>query len=299
MEQVDEGQAGEPNTPSGDTTTRPDCPLPPGHVMWTPGDRLRECLDRFHGAPGEISVSVAMDPGSGVARISAERFSQLTKFGAEHDDRHVCGELIAAALDLLRSASDGTKRLDGGDDWDLVTKHQDPIRRLEIAGALIAAEIDRRLRAAAATPAAPATAPKLDPAVYAPDGQRYLGESDWGLYPLHDARKRNHAVAHELKTWPANFDDTLAGDKRVEVRIDDRPTGFAADDVLRLQEWVPDHLATDSRPAGYSGRELVAVVTHVTRPQDGADGLRAGHVALSIDLVRGARRWFAQEVVDG
>lgn len=85
----------------------------------------------------------------GVRRICVERAKQIANWAPEHDDEHDHGELISAAGDLLRAVALGTKSLDGGDDWGLVTKHQSPIRRLEIAGALIAAEIDRRLRAAA------------------------------------------------------------------------------------------------------------------------------------------------------
>lgn len=143
-------------------------------------------------------------------------------------------------------------------------------------------------------PAAPA--PPLPPEVHAPVGEprnaaddRTLASCIEKFAPASSPRRRDYDVVHTLRTWPASFQDVLEGDKRVEVRVDDRPTGFTADDVLRLQEYLPEHLAIDERPAGYTGRELFAIVTHVTRADDlPGDALR-GHVALSIELIQGAR----------
>ncbi len=106
---------------------------------------------------------------TGIERIAAERTRQIEQEGwsAEHDSRHVNGELaLAAALyaapvALYRVAHrpDSVEWYDpwpwqrwvdpprGGpmisvDAWDKREKHS-RIHRLEIAGALIAAEIDR------------------------------------------------------------------------------------------------------------------------------------------------------------
>jgi hypothetical protein len=83
--------------------------------------------------------------------------------------------------------------------------------------------------------------------------------------------------AHDLKTLPVHFREVAAGAKRAEIRKDDR--GFSRDDWLILREWDG---------AGYSGRFVIARVTHVLRgPEfvDGASGLAPGFVSLSIDII--------------
>jgi hypothetical protein len=85
--------------------------------------------------------------------------------------------------------------------------------------------------------------------------------------------------AHDLKTWPRFFQSVREGEKRAEIRKNDR--GFAVGDVLTLREWNPE-----SRE--YSGRFVVARVTHILYgPEmvDGSDGLASGFVSLSIDVV--------------
>jgi hypothetical protein len=42
---------------------------------------------------------------------------------------------------------------------------------------------------------------------------------------------------HELKTWPEPFRKVVKGDKRYEIRKNDR--GFAVNDILWLREWDP------------------------------------------------------------
>jgi hypothetical protein len=101
----------------------------------------------------------------GIDRIAAERQRQIEQEGwtPEHDDEHTDGSLAAAAACYARPmaitvTAEGA-RIDEPDDCDLPVgwpefwdsdwwKPEDtPIRRLEKAGALIAAEIDRLLRA--------------------------------------------------------------------------------------------------------------------------------------------------------
>lgn len=75
---------------------------------------------------------------------------------------------------------------------------------------------------------------------------------------------------HELKAWPDPFDAVLRGDKRYEVRPDDR--AFAVGDTLHLREWCP--------PEGpYTGREAHVEVTYLTR---GAFGVPPGLVVMSV-----------------
>lgn len=103
----------------------------------------------------------------GVNRIAAERQRQIEKEGwsAEHDNDHQIGELADAALTYtavascqasrsiaytlkfiasIRSEREGIPWPWG---WNWFKPSDDPIRNLEKAGALIAAEIDRILRA--------------------------------------------------------------------------------------------------------------------------------------------------------
>lgn len=61
---------------------------------------------------------------------------------------------------------------------------------------------------------------------------------------------------HELKTWPAPFSAILTGNKRHEVRKDDRD--FQERDYLLLREWYPD-------TQRYSGRWTVCLITYKTR----------------------------------
>ena len=96
----------------------------------------------------------------GAARIAIEREKQRAKWGDAHDDEHNGGMLAGVAAILAARLAEECDSVsvavyvDGietrEDPWGLAEKHAaDPIRRLQIAGALIAAEIDRRLRAKA------------------------------------------------------------------------------------------------------------------------------------------------------
>jgi hypothetical protein len=98
---------------------------------------------------------------SGITRIGNERARQLGQEGwsHEHDDQHAHGELAMAAACYALSAVPYASI--GQNDyvtwpwercWDKRGKH-DAMRKLEIAGALIAAEIDRLQRAAIAATA--------------------------------------------------------------------------------------------------------------------------------------------------
>ena len=84
----------------------------------------------------------------GIARITAERRRQVEAEGwtAEHDASHLEGEMAraAACYALAASAPFFANRIENGlwpPLWDF--KPGGPVRMLEKAGALIAAEIDR------------------------------------------------------------------------------------------------------------------------------------------------------------
>lgn len=88
---------------------------------------------------------------SGIVSIVEEREKQLSKYSAAHDDEHGDGifATLAAELATAHTSLDLSRiRICNYDEWGLLAKNQDTRRRLVIAGALIAAEIDRLDRAA-------------------------------------------------------------------------------------------------------------------------------------------------------
>ena len=116
-------------------------------------ERLRAEVERLRGQ------------SEGARRIAAERARQMGAEGwtPEHDDAHRFADLAvhaaalavygtdAAVVDPLGRGSIGSREDDHWDDWGLQEQHgDDRLRSLEIAGALIAAELDRELRAALA-----------------------------------------------------------------------------------------------------------------------------------------------------
>lgn len=97
---------------------------------------------------------------TGIERIAAERQRQVDVEGwtPEHDDEHTNGELAQAAIAYAtvgaqRSQAD-VARAYFPREWhpDSWKPSDDPIRNLEKAGALIAAEIDRLERAGGGVP---------------------------------------------------------------------------------------------------------------------------------------------------
>lgn len=89
----------------------------------------------------------------GAALIAEERQRQVSEKGwtAEHVDAYDKGELTDQAVALaVRQAWTDISRDEAFDIWGLAHAHQnDRVRQLVIAGALIAAEIDRIRRAKA------------------------------------------------------------------------------------------------------------------------------------------------------
>ena len=97
------------------------------------------------------------DKLTGVERIAAERRRQIEVEGwsPDRDSRHQSGELARAAAPYAIQAAGRTGRFEVGNQWWTTLwpwnagwwrpTPNDPIRELEKAGALIAAEIDRLL----------------------------------------------------------------------------------------------------------------------------------------------------------
>jgi hypothetical protein len=83
----------------------------------------------------------------GIGLILSEYEYQSRKWGDEHDDKHVHNELSEHAAELLLINCDGSIENIEPDSWGLVYKYkEDRLQQLVIAGALVAAEIDRLLR---------------------------------------------------------------------------------------------------------------------------------------------------------
>jgi len=61
-------------------------------------------------------------------------------------------------------------------------------------------------------------------------------------------------AVHELKSWPEFFMWVLSGDKKAELRYNDRD--YQVGDVLVLREWEP-------KTESYSGRQCRRRVSHV------------------------------------
>lgn len=90
----------------------------------------------------------ATEVQSGADLIAAERQRQIDAEGwtADHDDEHSAGELVDAAV--CYATEGGSDHVPVNWPWEPEwwKQHGDPIRNLTIAGALIAAEIDRLQR---------------------------------------------------------------------------------------------------------------------------------------------------------
>jgi len=84
-------------------------------------------------------------------------------------------------------------------------------------------------------------------------------------------------VTHAMKCWPPYFDAVLSGDKRFELRRDDRD-GFLIGDELVLREFVHGH---DDTPGRYTGRQCSTRITYVVR----GPCLAEGYVALGVGPV--------------
>lgn len=78
-------------------------------------------------------------------------------------------------------------------------------------------------------------------------------------------------MRHDLKTWPRAFSAVLNGNKKYEIRVNDR--NFQEGDELYLREWSPD-------TQRYSGRHILAVISYMTR--GGEWGLPADLCVMSL-----------------
>lgn len=85
------------------------------------------------------------------------------------------------------------------------------------------------------------------------------------------------ARVHELKTWPEYFHKVRTGEKKFELRKNDRD--FHSGDLLLLQEW--------SYTTGYTGETLLAKITYILNNETtDLPGLLNGYSLLSIEVIQ-------------
>jgi Domain of unknown function (DUF3850) len=77
-------------------------------------------------------------------------------------------------------------------------------------------------------------------------------------------------IEHDLKTWPEFFRHVWSGDKRFELRKNDRD--FRYGDTLLMREWSPED--------GYTGRMVRTTVLYELGGQ--WPGLESGYSLMSI-----------------
>ena len=77
----------------------------------------------------------------------------------------------------------------------------------------------------------------------------------------------NTRIPHSLKILPEHFNAVVSGNKKSEIRYNDR--NYRVGDILSLREWDGD----------YSGRHIEVCVTHIL---DDEKYLQNGYVMLSI-----------------
>lgn len=86
---------------------------------------------------------------------------------------------------------------------------------------------------------------------------------------------------HHLKCHPGPFAALKRGDKRHEIRVNDR--AFTVGDILHLREWDPSPEGTNPIPRGYTGDSLSATVTYIT--EGGTWGLPPNICVMSLGPV--------------
>lgn len=80
-------------------------------------------------------------------------------------------------------------------------------------------------------------------------------------------------IRHELKAWPAVYQQVVEGVKTHEFRKNDR--GFNTGDILILKEW-------DDSDKAYTGRSVLVTVTCITYGP--VFGIPEGYCVMSVRL---------------
>ena len=83
----------------------------------------------------------------------------------------------------------------------------------------------------------------------------------------------NTRIDHSLKILPEHFNAVFSGNKKSEIRYNDR--NYRVGDILSLREW-------DGDCGDYSGKQVEVRVTHIL---DDERYLQNGYVMLSFELI--------------
>ena len=86
-------------------------------------------------------------------------------------------------------------------------------------------------------------------------------------------------TVHQIKSWPKYFEATLHGEKTAEFRRNDRD--YIEGDYLLMREWNPEK--AEQKP--YTGRYLLAKITHIMEPEEPWIGIPPGYIILSIKVL--------------
>ncbi len=89
---------------------------------------------------------------------------------------------------------------------------------------------------------------------------------------------------HYLKVWPEYYRVIKTGEKKFEIRKNDR--NFKVGDTLILQEWSPmgySSVSPNTMTGEYTGHEISANVSYVLKDAAGF-GLISGYCVLSISI---------------
>lgn len=81
-------------------------------------------------------------------------------------------------------------------------------------------------------------------------------------------------MIHELKCWPEFFIKVYRGDKKFEIRKNDRD--YQIGDRLLLKEWEPFDIDGNGH---YTGDELLVKVTYILKDYV---GLKEGYIVMGI-----------------
>jgi hypothetical protein len=83
-------------------------------------------------------------------------------------------------------------------------------------------------------------------------------------------------LTHHLKCWPEYFDELASGNKRFEIRRDDR--SFGKGDKVVIEEWNPD-------TGKYTGRCIKFTISYILRDAS-RFGLQWGYCILSLSSTK-------------
>ena len=88
-------------------------------------------------------------------------------------------------------------------------------------------------------------------------------------------QQKRKPVIHELKTWPAFYDSLVRGNKKFELRKNDRD--FQIGDMVQLKEYDPN---VDY----YTGRYIIARINYILLTAESM-GLKEGYCIFCFEII--------------